>query len=87
MLGIVPADFRNIQQAKSLEVAESYLDTLKMKAKKGFREAARKIHPDVAGDAADVEQFHRLTAGMRYIEALTVTPPKRRIRYKIRKVY
>ena len=86
-LGITPEDLRKIQHAASVEIAEVALKELKTRVKRRYREAVQLVHPDHAPPGTPIEEFLVLQSGMKYIESLTVSPPKKPLRYRIRRVY
>jgi hypothetical protein len=79
-LGLVPEDFLAVKQATSFFEAKEVLGVLKAKARRGFRKAALRLHPDVGGDAA---LFIRVKEVLDNVEALQVRmpPPRRPVRY------
>jgi hypothetical protein len=78
LLGLLPADLRGMRTPEGLKA-------LKQKAKKGYREAAMRLHPDrTGGDAEKTEDFKLVSVLARQIEQME--PPKVKVRttYKIR---
>ena len=74
-LGISPEDFLRVRQAASDEAARQALDDLHRKAKKGFRAASRRLHPDLHGD--DPEKAAQLQLlSVAYEEILNTDVPK-----------
>lgn len=78
-LGLVPEDFLAVKQAMSSVEAREVLGVLKAKARRGFKKAALRLHPDVGGDAA---LFVQVKEALDNIEALQVRvlPPRRPVR-------
>ena len=75
-LGISPGDFATVRHARDLKEATRKLAALKACAKRGFREAAMRLHPDRnPGDMAKEEMFKLVTEAHRQIQALRVRPP------------
>jgi len=83
-LGLLPSDFQRIDRASTYALKCQYLDSLKAKAKKGYRAAARRLHPDRAGnDEKQVELLRLVIESYKQIEKLKVRPPQpamRRVR-------
>ena len=75
-LGLVPEDFLAVKRAGSPVEAREVLGMLQAKARRGFKRAALRLHPDVGGDAA---LFVQVKGVLDSIEALQVrVPPVRR---------
>ncbi len=76
-LGLSPLDFQRIHAAPSYDLKCRHLDGLKRAAKKGYRKAARRFHPDLQGDdEKKAELFRLVTESYRQIEQLKVRPPR-----------
>lgn len=74
ILGLVPEDFKAVKQARDINEAREVLRLLKDKARRGFRRAALKIHPDHGGDEA---LFKRVNAVLEHIVGLELRPAPR----------
>jgi len=73
-LGIVPEDFLAVKQAVSFVEAKEVLQVLKDKARRGFKKAALRLHPDVGGDA---QLFIQVKEALDHIESLQLRLPPR----------
>jgi hypothetical protein len=73
-LGIVPEDFLAVKRAVSFVEAKEVLQVLQDKARRGFKKAALRLHPDVGGDA---QAFIRVKEALDHIEALQLRLPPR----------
>ena len=81
ILGIVPEDFLAVKRARTHEEAQEVLRVLKVKAHRGFRKAALKLHPDHNdGDEAKTRLFIRAKEIVDYIEKTRLRPPPRVVR-------
>jgi len=82
VLGLVPQDFLTVKQARTPEEAKEVLRVLKDKARRGFKKAALKLHPDHGGDQT---LFVRVKSVVEHIESLQVRPrpvPRRVVMYR-----
>ena len=74
-LGLVREDFLCVKEARNLMEAQENLKLLKDKAKKGFRKAAIRLHPDVnGGDEKKTEMFKKVMELSKHIEKLKIQP-------------
>lgn len=81
LLGLSPADLQGIRTGDGLAA-------LKGKAKKGYRAAAMRLHPDrTGGDAAKAEDFKLVSAFMDALGRMEppkpVRPPRRKAILKV----
>jgi len=90
VLGLTPEDFLVVKRAQDLVEARELLSLVKQKARRGFRKAARMLHPDHGGDS---QMFVRIKAVLDHIEQLEVKVPfpqprvRRREEIRINRVY
>jgi hypothetical protein len=76
ILGLVPQDFMVVKQAKDLNEAREVLKLVKEKARKGFKKAALRLHPDHnGGDEQKTALFIRTKAVLDHLDKLEVRPP------------
>jgi hypothetical protein len=86
-LGIDPNDFATVRLARTLKEATRKLAALKASAKRGFKEAALRLHPDHnPGDSEKEELFRLVTTAHKEIQDLKVqappSPARRRTRVR-----
>lgn len=79
LLGLRPADFLAMRES-----GES-LGRLKAKAKRGYRAAAMRLHPDrTGGDVAKAEDFKLVSAFMQEVEALPLLKTRKRVTHRLK---
>ena len=77
-LGVDPAEFACVQHAPSHQEAVSRLAVFKVQVKKKYREAARRLHPDLNGkDPLKQELFWLCTQVHEQIQELRLQRPAR----------
>ena len=75
-LGVSPGAFLTVRVARTLKEATRKLAALKATAKRGYRAAARRVHPDFnPGDSEKEELFKLVTEAHDQIQGLRVRPP------------
>jgi len=83
-LGVSPVEFHGVKHAPSLVVAQQLLGELQTRAKKGYKAAARRYHPDLHGDDPDkAERLRLVTDAYKQIQELAVRQPPRRRRVRV----
>lgn len=90
-IGLVREDFIVVKQARDLVEAREVLRVLKAKAHRGFRLAAKQLHPDInGGDERMTQLFIRAKAVVDHIEKIQLREPVPMCRFvqsRIRVVY
>ncbi|KKL61701.1 hypothetical protein LCGC14_2192690, partial [marine sediment metagenome] len=79
-IGVTEADLVSLKEAPSQKAGEELLEVLKGKCKKGYRDMARKCHPDFTGEdrtSPRSKKFNRLTPIHQWFmeEKFIYTPP------------
>lgn len=75
-LGVDPAEFAQVQRAPTHQEAVARLSVFKVKVKKKYHEAARRLHPDLnEGDNAKKELFWLCTQVHEQIQELRLQRP------------
>ena len=76
VLGLTREDFLAVKQAPNIIEAREVLRVLKEKAHRGFRRAAKKLHPDLnGGDEAQTQLFIHAKAVVDHIQKIQLREP------------
>lgn len=82
-LGLTTEKFEQVRRARSVPEAEQLLLRLKAQAKRCYRQATRKLHPDLTGnDPKKTELFRILTEVMEKVDNLKIQPQPRPVRLR-----